>query len=232
LNIELKNNRKIVTPLLALSFVLATIMGTTILLPFQALNAQNITAQVEDDTQDVTAQVENATTTEDATATTEDATATTEDEVSVEVLETLAQPGFGNTIEVVDREGNTIPISYNIVGGTAFAGVGDPARHAMYILVDPGIDGGALEIDLPRSVLDSKASDGTDSRFVVSIDGQQISGEPTGICIELGVQLGDCPNIEGTFKETETTETDRVLTILFAPDHRVIEIVGNQGTIF
>lgn len=226
MNIELKNNRKIVTPLLALSFVLATIMGTTILLPFQALNAQNITAQLEDDTQDVTAQVENA------TATTEDATATTEDEVSVEVLQTLAQPGFGNTIEVVDREGNTIPISYNIVGGTAFAGVGDPARHAMYILVDPGIDGGALEIDLPRSVLDSKASDGTDSRFVVSIDGQQISGEPTGICIELGVQLGDCPNIEGTFKETETTETDRVLTILFAPEHRVIEIVGNQGTIF
>jgi hypothetical protein len=223
LNIELKNNRKIVTPLLALSFVLATIMGTTILLPFQALNAQNITAQLEDDTQDVTAQVENAT---------EDATATTEDEVSVEVLQTLAQPGFGNMIEVVDREGNTIPISYNIVGGTAFAGVGDPARHAMYILVDPGIDGGALEIDLPRSVLDSKASDGTDSRFVVSIDGQQISGEPTGICIELGVQLGDCPNIEGTFKETETTETDRVLTILFAPEHRVIEIVGNQGSIF
>jgi hypothetical protein len=220
LNIELKNNRKIVTPLLALSFVLATIMGTTILLPFQALNAQNITAQLEDDTQDVTAQVENATAT------------TTEDEVSVEVLQTLAQPGFGNMIEVVDREGNTVPISYNIVGGTAFAGVGDPARHAMYILVDPGIDGGALEIDLPRSVLDSKASDGTDSRFVVSIDGQQISGEPTGICIELGVQLGDCPNIEGTFKETETTETDRVLTILFAPEHRVIEIVGNQGTIF
>lgn len=219
MNIELKNNRKIVTPLLALSFVLATIMGTTILLPFQALNAQNITAQVEDDTQDVTAQVENA-------------TATTEDEVSVEVLQTLAQPGFGNMIEVVDREGNTIPISYNIVGGTAFAGVGDPARHAMYILVDPGIDGGALEIDLPRSVLDSKASDGTDSRFVVSIDGQQISGEPTGICIEVGVQLGDCPNIEGTFRETETTETDRVLTILFAPEHRVIEIVGNQGTIF
>lgn len=216
MNIELKNNRKIVTPLLALSFVLATIMGTTILLPFQALNAQNITAQVE-----------NAT----ATAT-EDATATTEDEVSVTVLQTLAQPGFGNTLEVVDREGNTIPISYNIVGGTAFAGVGDPARHAMYILVDPGIDGGALEIDLPRNVLDSKASDGTDSRFVVSIDGQQISGEPTGICIELGVQLGDCPNIEGTFKETETTETDRVLTILFAPEHRVIEIVGNQGTIF
>lgn len=199
---ELKNNRKIVTPLLVLSFVFATIMGTTILLPFQALNAQNATVQME-----------NVTTTE-------------EDEVSVEVLETLAQPGFGNMLEAIDREGNPVPISYNIVGGRAFAMVGDPARHALFVLIDPGIDGGSLEINLPRSVLDSKASDGADSRFVVSMDGQQISGEPTGICI------GDCPNIWNSFKETETTETDRVLTVIFGPQSRVIEIVGNEGIIF
>lgn len=199
---ELKNNRKIVTPLLVLSFVFATIMGTTTLLPFQTLNAQNATVQME-----------NVTTTE-------------EDEVSVEVLETLAQPGFGNMLEVIDREGNPVPISYNIVGGRAFAMVGDPARHALFVLIDPGIDGGSLEINLPRSVLDSKASDGADSRFVVSMDGQQISGEPTGICI------GDCPNIWNSFKETETTETDRVLTVIFGPQSRVIEIVGNEGIIF
>lgn len=199
---ELKNNRKIVTPLLVLSFVFATIMGTTILLPFQALNAQNATVQME-----------NVTTTE-------------EDEVSVEVLETLAQPGFGNMLEAIDREGNPVPISYNIVGGRAFAMVGDPARHALFVLIDPGIDGGSLEINLPRSVLDSKASDGADGRFVVSMDGQQISGEPTGICI------GDCPNIWNSFKETETTETDRVLTVIFGPQSRVIEIVGNEGIIF
>ena len=199
---ELKNNRKIVTPLLVLSFVFDTIMGTTILLPFQALNAQNATVQIE-----------NVTTTE-------------EDEVSVEVLETLAQPGFGNMLEVIDREGNPVPMSYNIVGGRAFAMVGDPARHALFVLIDPGIDGGSLEINLPRSVLDSKASDGADSRFVVSMDGQQISGEPTGICI------GDCPNIWNSFKETETTETDRVLTVIFGPQSRVIEIVGNEGIVF
>ena len=199
---ELKNNRKIVTPLLVLSFVFATIMGTTTLLPFQTLNAQNATVQME-----------NVTTTE-------------EDEVSVEVLETLAQPGFGNMLEAIDREGNPVPISYNIVGGRAFAMVGDPARHALFVLIDPGIDGGSLEINLPRSVLDSKASDGADSRFVVSMDGQQISGEPTGICI------GDCPNIWNSFKETETTETDRVLTVIFGPQSRVIEIVGNEGIVF
>jgi hypothetical protein len=156
----------------------------------------------------------------------ENATATDDQSVEVTVLETLAQPGFGNTLEVTDSEGNPIPISYNIVGGRAFAIVGDPARHALFVLVDPGLDGGSLEIDLPRNVLDSKASDGSDSRFVVTIDGQQISGEPTGICI------GDCPNIWNSFKETETTETDRVLTVIFGPQNRVIEIVGNTGTIF
>jgi hypothetical protein len=200
--IELRKNRKIVAPLLALPLVLATIMGTTILLPFQPLNAQNATAQMEN------------------------ATATDDQSVEVTVLETLAQPGFGNTLEVTDSEGNPIPISYNIVGGRAFAMVGDPARHALFVLLDPGLDGGSLEIDLPRNVLDSKASDGSDSRFVVTIDGQQISGEPTGICI------GDCPNIWNSFKETETTETDRVLTVIFGPQNRVIEIVGNTGTIF
>jgi hypothetical protein len=208
LNIELKNNGKIVTPLLALSFVLGTIMGTTILLPFQALNAQNATDQIED------APAANFTT----------------DDVDISILQPLAQPGFGNVEEVMDREGNPVPISYNIVGGTAFAMVGDPARHALYVLIDPGIDGGALEINLPRNVLDSKASDGTDSRFVLSIDGQRISSDPTGICIEL---FGTgCQNTWGTFHETQTTETDRVLTILFGPQNRVIEIVGNQGTIF
>jgi hypothetical protein len=114
----------------------------------------------------------------------------------------------------------------NIVGSTAFAMVGDPSRHALYVLITPGIDGGALEIDLPRNVLDSKASYDTDSRFVLAIDGRQISGEPTGICI------GECANIQDSFKETQTTETDRVLTVLFGPEERVIEIVGNQGTIF
>jgi hypothetical protein len=155
--IELKNNRKIVTPLLVLSFVLATIVGTTILLPFQALNAQNATVQME-----------NATTTQEASST---------------VLETLAQPGYGNVYNVIDGEGSTVPISYNIIQGTVVGILGDPQRHALYVVINPGSNGGALEIDLPRNVLDSKDSAGTDSDLVVSIDGQRVSGEPTGICI-------------------------------------------------
>jgi hypothetical protein len=198
--IELKNNRKIVTPLLVLSFVLATIVGTTILLPFQALNAQNATVQME-----------NATTTQEASST---------------VLETLAQPGYGNVYNVIDGEGSTVPISYNIIQGTVVGILGDPQRHALYVVINPGSNGGALEIDLPRNVLDSKDSAGTDSDLVVSIDGQRVSGEPTGICI------GDCPNILNSFKETETTDTDRVLTILYGSDNKLIEIVGNEGILF
>ena len=242
--IELKSNRKIITPILVLPLVLATIMGATILLPFQALNAQNATVS-----QNVTAQSQNATTT---------------DQVNSTVLQTLAQPGYTNVYNVTDKEGNTHSISYNIIDGTVVGILGDPQRHALYITINPGSDGGgeenstqsttasatrteeqedeaeaeaeeaeaeaedggALEIDLPRNVLDSKDSAGNDSDFVVSIDGQRISGEPTGICI------GICDNIENTFKETETTGTDRVLTVLFGPQSRVIEIVGNQGVLF
>jgi hypothetical protein len=204
--IDLKNNRKSMTPLLLLSFVLATLMGTTILLPFQALNAQNATAP-----QNATAQMENATTTDEASST---------------VLETLAQPGYGNVYNVIDGEGNNVPISYNIIQGTVVGILGDPTRHALYAVINPGSNGGALEIDLPRNVLDSRDSAGSDSDFVVSIDGQRISGEPTGICI------GDCPNILNSFKETETTDTDRVLTILYGSDNKLIEIVGNEGILF
>src|SRR5215211_1411724 len=90
--IELKNNRKTMAPLLVVSFVLATIMGTTILLPFQALNAQNATVQMEN--------------------------VTSEDQISTSVLEILAQPGYANVYNVIAQEGNNVPISYNVIGGS------------------------------------------------------------------------------------------------------------------
>jgi hypothetical protein len=209
-------------PLLALSFMLVAIMSATILLPFQPLNAQNATVQMGNNTT-------NNTTTNQAP---DNATAqmanntTTEDEVNVNVLENLAQPGYGNVYNVIDGEGNNVPISYNIIQGTVVGILGDPERHALYAVINPGSNGGALEIDLPRNVLDSRDSAGSDSDFVVSIDGQRISGEPTGICI------GDCPNILNSFKETETTDTDRVLTVLYGSDNKLIEIVGNEGVLF
>jgi hypothetical protein len=59
--------------------------------------------------------------------------------------------------------------------------------------------------------------------FRVKMDGARISGEQTGICI------GSCPNIFNSFKETGNTNTERVLTIIFGPESRFVEIVGNKG---
>jgi len=248
LAIELKSNRKIITPILVLPLVLAIIMGATILLPFQSLNAQNATSS-----QNATAQSQSA---------------PIIDQVNSTVLQTLAQPGYNNVHNVTDKDGNTHTISYNIERGTVVGILGDPQRHALFVNINPGSavgaaaaaegnstpsttasaprteeeeeeareeaqdreeeareEEGALEIGLPRNVLDSVDSVGNNSDFVVLIDGQQVS-EASAYC------FGYCPYMAGSFKETETTDTDRVLTVLFNPQSRVIEIVGNQGVLF
>jgi len=93
------------------------------------------------------------------------------------------------------------------------------------LAVNPGPKGGAIEIDIPRNVIDSKNAAGNDMPFAVVMDGDRISGESSGICI------GTCPNIFNTFKETQNTSTDRVLTIIFGEDSRFIEIIGNAGLV-
>ena len=74
---------------------------------------------------------------------------------------------------VIDQQGNNVPISYNIIQGAVVGILGDPQRHALYAVINPGSDGGALEIGLPRSVLDSKDSAGTD---VISLFRLMVSG--------------------------------------------------------
>lgn len=93
-------------------------------------------------------------------------------------------------------KGSTVPISYNILQGSLVGILADPARHSLDIAINPSPNGRALEILLPRNVIDSKNPAGSDMPFVVKMDGNRIGGEPTGICI------GNCPDIFNTFKET------------------------------
>jgi len=143
-------------------------------------------------------------------------------QVSGSVIATLSKPGFGGSYNLLVN-GNPLPISYNIIGGALVGMLADPTRHSVDIAVNPGPSGGAVEIQLPRHTIDSKTAAGSDNPFVVKMDGTRISGEPTGICV------GTCPNIDNTFKETQNTGTDRVLTIIFGPESRFIEIVGDTG---
>ena len=194
---------KTMTPLCALVLAIF-IVGTTIL-PLQMINAQNMTIKMN-----------NATS----------SSSKDNDTISKSVVANLAKPGYGNKYDV-SVKGNPVPINYNLLQGQLVGILGDPARHSLDVAVNPGPQGGALEIELPRHTIDSKDSAGNDMPYVVKIDGQRISGEPTGICVGFGDK--SCPNIANTFKETQNTNTDRVLTILFGPESRFIEITGNTG---
>jgi hypothetical protein len=209
-----KTKSSIVLKLFALVF--AIIIAGTVVLPLQVLKAQNMTIQMG-----------NATSAGNSTGTSASNSTgnvtLTGNEVSNSVIANLAAPGYGNKYDVV-AAGKTIPVNYNILQGSLVGILADPARHGLDVAVNPGPQGGALEIQVPRYLVDSKTPTNSDKPFVVLIDGQRVSGEPSGICI------GSCPNIFNTFKQTQSSNTDRVLTILFGPDSRFIEIRGNAGT--
>ena len=197
---------------LFLTFAVLFVGSATV--PFQTLDAQNMTIEMGNETG-----AGNATSGEDGT-TAEDAII--EDQISSTILENLARPGFASMYEV-RTNGDTVPLNYNIMGGRLVGILADPTRNSLNLAVDPSADGGAVEINLPRNVIDSKFSDNKDRSYTVIIDGDRVSGEASGICI------GTCPNIFNSFKETQNTGTDRVLTIVFGPESRFIEIVGNRG---
>ena len=197
---------------LFLTFAVLFVGSATV--PFQILDAQNMTIEMANETG-----AGNATSGEDGT-TAEDAII--EDQISSTILENLARPGFASMYEV-RTNGDTVPLSYNIMGGRLVGILADPSRNSLNLAVDPSADGGAMEINLPRNVIDSKFSDNKDRSYTVIIDGDRVSGESSGICI------GECPNIFNSFKETQNTGTDRVLTIVFGPESRFIEIIGNRG---
>ncbi|MFL6345593.1 MAG: hypothetical protein ACJ71A_09150 [Nitrososphaeraceae archaeon] len=203
---QLDHNTKMMTSLFAL--VLAIIIAGTVVLPSQVLKAQNMTS------------------TSNATSSTGNVTSTG-DEVSDKVIANLAAPGYGNKYDVAVA-GNTVPVNYNILQGSLVGILADPVRHSLDVAVNPGPQGGALEIQVPRYLVDSKTATNSDKPFVVLMDGQRISGEPTGICVSVG--QSSCANLQNTFKQTQSSSTDRVLTILFGEDSRFIEIRGNTGT--
>jgi hypothetical protein len=196
---------KTMTPLCVL--VLAIIIVGTTIVPLQSIYAQTTPAK------NITTNVPNATT----------------DTVSKDVIAALAQPGFGNKYDVLVN-GKPVPISYNIIGGSLVGMLADPSRHSVNVAVNPGPSGGALEIQLPRQIVDFKSGTNTDQPFVVVMDGSRITGDQSGICVTVTTGPGNaCANVQGTFKESQTTGTDRVLTILFGPDNRFIEIHGTTG---
>jgi hypothetical protein len=143
------------------------------------------------------------------------------DQVSSRIIGTLLKPGFSNKYNLTVN-GKTVPIDYSVLDGSLVGILSDPSRKSLDLAVNPQANGGALEVNVPRHLIDSKNAAGQDAPFIVKIDGSRVTGEPSGICV------GTCPNIANSFKETHNTNTDRVLTVLFGPESRFIEVIGNK----
>ena len=207
--VKSKNRMKISFPLVVLSMTLASVIfiGTSVM-PLELVNGQNATGQNATG-QNATEQIENA---------------SAIDQVDIDVLKTLAAPGYANKYDVM-ADGQPNPISYNIIGGSLVGMLANPDRNALYLALNPqsGEEGGAVEVQLPRNFIDSKAADNTDKPYTVVMDGDRIGGEQSGIC------LGDCPNIFNSFKQSEENGQERVLTIVFGPESRFVEIIGDKG---
>ena len=139
--------------------------------------------------------------------------------ISRSTIGALLKAPFTNTYDLMTK-GKTIPIKYSILGGELVGMLPDTARHQLDIALNPSARGAALEVELPRHVIDSKGAENKDMPFHVIMDGHQLTGGPSSIC------FGSCPNQFNSFKETQNTNTDRVLIIVFGPYSRFVEIRG------
>ncbi len=108
--------------------------------------------------------------------------------------------GAGNTIKV---DGTDFSVSYSITNGKVLGIKADLQSKSLIVSIQTTGDG-VLTITLPRGLIDSKVQ-GQDSPYITLTDGQ-----------------------EADFQETNTTPTDRTLTIPFTDGTQEIEIIGTQ----
>jgi predicted secreted protein with PEFG-CTERM motif len=105
-------------------------------------------------------------------------------------------------VSTIPVDGTSFSIKYTIINGTVLDIKADQPHTSIIVSIKTTGDG-ILIITLPRALIDSKNSDGTDKPYVVSNDG----------------------NI-AQFNETSTTNTDRTLTIQFKNGTQQIAIMG------
>jgi len=106
----------------------------------------------------------------------------------------------------IDNKLYSVP--YNITGGIIQKFYADSFMRKLTIEVIGGVNGGHLQLQLSRNILDS-IQVGVDTRFVVN-------GEPVGAANKIPLD----------YVETKTTAEARTLKINFPHDRSVIEITG------
>ena len=100
-------------------------------------------------------------------------------------------------------DGTNSTVQYNVTNGNVLGMKNDYQSKSLLVAIQT-INDGVLTLDLPRTLIDAKAGNQDDAYFVL-LDGQQAD-----------------------FSETNTTPTDRTLSIPFVDGTEEIEIMGTQ----
>jgi len=139
----------------------------------------------------------------------------TELEKAVQVLQVLPLPKLDviSSVEVVGLKPLSIgsklyPVPYNITGGIIQEFYANSFTKKLTIEVIGGVNGGHLQLQLSRKIMDS-IQGGNDTKFVVNI-------EP----------VGDVNKKQLDYVETQTSTETRTLEINFPQDRSSIEITG------
>jgi predicted secreted protein with PEFG-CTERM motif len=100
-------------------------------------------------------------------------------------------------------DGTNFSLSYTITNGKVLDIMADVPSKSLIVSIQTTGDG-TLTITLPRALIDAKKTDGTDDTFFVLNDDQENNG----------------------FQETNTTSTDRTLSVPFTDGTEKIQIIG------
>lgn len=133
--------------------------------------------------------------------------------VQVQVQSPAPALGIISEVEVVglkplNIDSKLYPVPYNITGGIIQKFYADSFTKKLTIEVIGGVNGGHLQLQLSRKIMDS-IQVGEDARFVVS-------GEPVGAANKIPL----------AYVETKTNAEARTLKINFPQDRSIIEITG------
>jgi len=104
-------------------------------------------------------------------------------------------------VEKPDQSG-TFDIEYLIIGGNITDVIVDQEFFELIVLIDAKSDG-IITLELPRTAIDAKQSDGKDDIFIILIDG-----------------------VEVPYTETQNDANTRTITIEFEETDSDIEIIG------
>lgn len=115
----------------------------------------------------------------------------------------VSQKGGGSLPSTIPVDGTNFSITYTVTNGKVLGIKADPQSKSLNVSIQTTGDG-KLTITMPRTLIDTKKSDGSDDQFYVITDGQ-----------------------ETQFNEAGKTTTDRTLTIPFTDGSKQIEIIGN-----